>query len=199
MRRYSCVFDVSAPNAARPYMASAYTLRVQSPCMRSRQGYVSWCLSLSAPKQADAKAPVCAYAPLHRVMCLALFAAVLAACGTTPAPNFRGRWQAVNAMDAVPRELPLHQAYIYSASPMDRTLKGMLTRWARDSRMTLSYLHGSDFTLHQPVAAINSQSLQQAIAGLNAAYAAQHIVIDADKGQITVRAAADSAITSGAP
>jgi hypothetical protein len=102
-------------------------------------------------------------------------------------------------MDAVPRELPLHQAYIYAASPMDRTLKTMLTRWARDSRMTLSYLHGSDFTLHQPVGAISSQSLQQAISGLNAAYAEQGISIEADSRQITVRTSADRAANPSTP
>jgi hypothetical protein len=128
-----------------------------------------------------------------------LLAVQLAACGTTPAPNFRGRWQEVNRMDSVPRELPLHQAYVYAPSPMDRTLKSMLTRWARDSRMTLSYLHGSDFTLHQPVAAISSQSLQQAISALNAAYAQQGILIDADARQITVRTAVADAPPSSAP
>lgn len=126
---------------------------------------------------------------VQRVVALALLACVLAACGTTPAPNFRGRWQPVNQLDSVPRELPLHQAYVYAPSPMDRTLKNMLTRWARDSRMTLSYLHSSDFTLHQPVASISSQSLQQAISQLNAAYAEQGIVMDADAKQITVRSA----------
>lgn len=126
---------------------------------------------------------------LRRAALFALLASLLAACGTTPAPNFRGRWQPINQMDAVPRELPLHRVYVYAPSPLDRTLKTMLTRWARDSRMTLSYLYGSDFTLHQPVADISSQSLQQAVSELNAAYAGQGIVIDADARQITVRAA----------
>lgn len=134
----------------------------------------------------------------RRAALLALLASLLAACGTTPAPNFRGRWQSVNQMDAQPRELPLHRAYLYAPSPMDRTLKTMLTRWARDSRMTLSYLYGSDFTLHQPVAGISSPSLQQAVSELNAAYAGQGIVIDADTRQITVRAAG-SVVPPSAP
>lgn len=136
---------------------------------------------------------------IRRAALFALLVSLLAACGTTPAPNFRGRWQPVNRMDEVPRELPLHQAYVYAPSPMDRTLKTMLTRWARDSRMTLSYLYGSDFTLHQPVAGISSQSLQQAVADLNAAYAGQGIVIDADARQITVRAASAVVPAPAAP
>lgn len=115
---------------------------------------------------------------------------LIAACGTTPAPNFRGSWRPVNHFEDSPKELPLSQVYVYAPWPLDRTLKTMLTRWARDSRMTLSYLHGSDYTLYGPVAEINTPSLQQAIAQLNAAYAAQGVSISADQRQITVRHAA---------
>ncbi len=131
-----------------------------------------------------------------------LAALLVSACGTTPAPNFRGRWKPVNHFDDSPKELPLSQAYVYAASPLDRTLKTMLTRWARDSRMTLSYLHGSDYTLYGPVAEIQTPSLQQAVSQLNAAYAAQGISISADERQITVRGAAAQAApadTASAP
>lgn len=123
----------------------------------------------------------------RRLGIVSLLTLLVAACGTTPAPNFRGRWQPVNHFEDSPKELPLSQAYVYAPSPLDRTLKTMLTRWARDSRMTLSYLHGSDYTLYGPVAGINTPSLQQAIAQLNAAYAAQGVSISADQRQITVR------------
>jgi hypothetical protein len=126
----------------------------------------------------------------RRLAVVLLLASLVAACGTTPAPNFRGRWQPVNHFDDSPKELPLAQAYVYTASPLDRTLKTMLTRWARDSRMTLSYLHGSDYTLYGPVAQIGTPSLQQAVSQLNAAYAAEGISISADERQITVRGAA---------
>lgn len=116
-----------------------------------------------------------------------LVASVVSACGTTPATDFRGRWQAVNQMELVPRELPLHAPYVYAPSPLDRTLKGMLTRWARDSGMTLSYEHGSDFTLHRPVSFISDKSLQSALTAVGAAYAAQGVLVEADATRITVR------------
>lgn len=75
---------------------------------------------------------------------------------------------------------------------MDGTLKNMLTRWAEDSKMTLSYLHSSDFTLHAPVARIRTSSLQEAASQLTAAYAEQRIVIIVDNNQIVVREAAQS-------
>lgn len=124
-----------------------------------------------------------------QMLAVAPLVALLAACATEPAPNFRGRWKEVNRFDAAPQELPLNEAYIYQAAPMDRTLKTMLTRWARDSRLTLSYLHGSDFTLYGPVADIHTPSLLQAVSDLNTAYATQRVVISADRQQITVRMA----------
>lgn len=124
---------------------------------------------------------------------MAGLALTLAACGARPAPNFHGRWQPLNQFAETPREIPLHQAYVYAPLPLDRTLKSMLTRWARDSRMTLSYLHGSDYTLYQPVAHIRTSNLQAALEQLNQAYAAQGVTISADDSRITVRPASTSA------
>lgn len=76
---------------------------------------------------------------------------------------------------------------------MDRTLKNMLERWAADSKMTLSYLHPSDFTLYGPVAEIQTNDLYQAISQLNAAYGRQQMTVTATNGQIVVDVAeADS-------
>lgn len=116
----------------------------------------------------------------------------LSGCVSRPAPDFGGRWKAVNHYAAVAEEIPLHQSYVFYPSPMDGTLKNMLTRWAEDSKMTLSYLHSSDFTLHAPVARIRTSSLQEAASQLTAAYAEQRIVIIVDNNQIVVREAAQS-------
>lgn len=136
--------------------------------------------------------------PWQGVLVIVLSLAVVA-CATKPAPNFKGRWQPVNNLGDAPVELPLHEAHLYTASPLDRTLKSMLTRWARESRMTLSYLNGSDFTLYKPVADIRTASLQQAVSQLNAAYSAQGVVISADASQITVRAAQTTVVPSATP
>jgi hypothetical protein len=75
---------------------------------------------------------------------------------------------------------------------MDGTLKTMLTRWARDSKMALSYLHPSDFTLHAPVAQVKTGNLQEAVSQLSAIYSEQRVSITATGSQIVVRAS-DSA------
>jgi len=179
--------QVARPPSARTWGASTHE------CFAS--------IGTMQPARSARSAPVPGRAPVIRppgffrwqtlaVSCLAL---VMAACAAKSAPNFRGRWQPVNQFAETPREIPLHQAYVYAPLPLDRTLKSMLTRWARDSRMALSYRHGSDYTLHQPVAHIRTSDLQVALQQLNRAYALQGVVISADDSQITVRPADASA------
>lgn len=107
---------------------------------------------------------------------IALVAAtVLSGCGTTPAKEFGGRWKAVNHFTDQPQELPLFTAYVYQASPLDRTLKAMLQRWADDNGYRLDYRLQSDYTLHQQVAKVSAVDLQQAVHAVTQAYAAQGV------------------------
>ncbi len=118
-----------------------------------------------------------------------LLAAALAGCATRPAPDFGGRWKPVNRFAEVPDEIPLHQSYVFYPSPMDGTLKTMLTRWAQDANLKLDYQHYSDFTLHQGVSQIRTTSLPDAISQLNTAYAGQGVTISRESDQIVVRSA----------
>lgn len=114
---------------------------------------------------------------------------LLSACAARPAPDIRGRWTPVNRYQSQTQELPLRAAYAFQPVPMDRTLKGMLERWARDTRMTLEYAHGSDFTLHAPVADLRSDDLHAAAARLNAIYAPQQVRVSVEGERIVVRQA----------
>ncbi|WP_343037726.1 TcpQ domain-containing protein [Pseudoxanthomonas gei] len=127
------------------------------------------------------------YSPAALFFCLLI--PLLSACATRPAPDIKGRWKPVNRYAATAEEIPLYQSYVFHASPMDGTLKTMLTRWARDSKMTLSYLHPSDFTLYGPVAQIQTNDLQRAVSELSMAYAGQHVSVTAAGNQIVVRVA----------
>ncbi|RYZ69673.1 MAG: hypothetical protein EOP91_15075 [Lysobacteraceae bacterium] len=98
----------------------------------------------------------------------------------------RGAGRAVNRYAETAQEIPLQQAYSFRASPMDGTLRNMLSRWAKDSKLSLSYLHPSDFTLYAPVARIDTYDLQQAAAQLTAAYAAQRVQVTHSGNQIIV-------------
>jgi hypothetical protein len=131
---------------------------------------------------------------------LFLFSAlvVLAGCATRAAPDIGGKWRAVNHYAEMTEAIPLYQTYVFYSSPMDGTLKGMLTRWAKDSKMTLSYLHPTDFTLYVPVAQIRTPDVAQAVSLLNVAYAAQRVSITVDGRQIVVRAAETPGTAKGA-
>lgn len=114
---------------------------------------------------------------------------MLASCATPPAPKVSGRWKPVNHYGEQPQAIPLRPAYMYYAAPVDRTLKGLLERWARDSRMTLEYRHDQDFTLYQPVADVHSDDLHAAVAALAALYASQQVAIEVAGDRIVVRRA----------
>lgn len=125
-------------------------------------------------------------------------ALVLTACATRSAPEVAGRWKPVNRYADVPQEIPLQQSYVFFVSPLDGTLKNTLTRWAKDSKMTLSYLHSSDFTLHNKVADIRTANLRDALNQLSAAYASQKVQIQTEQNQIVVRFAETTATDEGA-
>ena len=74
---------------------------------------------------------------------------------------------------------------------MDGTLKAMLERWARDTTMTVSYEHPSDFTLYSAVARIRTGDLHQAVLQVSAGYATQGVVVTTEGNRIVVRSAAE--------
>ena len=121
--------------------------------------------------------------------CVAVAVALCASCATRPAPDISGRWQALNRFDATPVELPLARPYVFRASPVDRSLRAMLLRWAADANRTLVYAHPSDFSLYRPVGDLRTANLAQAAAELTTLYARQHVVVSVDANTIRVRQA----------
>lgn len=132
--------------------------------------------------------PATRIAPVRRAttVLLAVATMLLCACATPDAPDIGGRWRPVNRFAETPQVIPLQQAYVYQASPADVTLKAMLARWAKDSRVDLSYQHPNDFTLHEPVARIRTTSLEQAAAALSSAYASYGVYVAAERTRIVV-------------
>jgi len=125
----------------------------------------------------------------RRLLVVLATSAVLAGCTTPEAPGVRGRWKPLNGFAAQPEAIPLQETYLYRALPADATLKNMLGRWARDRKMSLSWLHANDYTLYEPVARIHTTDLHAAASALNAAYARQGVVVAVQGNQIVVRAA----------
>ncbi|MDR1076574.1 MAG: toxin co-regulated pilus biosynthesis Q family protein [Xanthomonadaceae bacterium] len=136
----------------------------------------------------------------HTWVKVAIVAAVLAGCSSTPsAPEYRGRWKPVNRYSQTVEEIPLYQNYTFRAAPPDGTLKNMLTRWARDSQMTLVYQLPNDYTLYDAVGRINTKNAQEAALQLSEAYAEKKVSVVINNNQILVRSAGgpvDSAISN---
>jgi hypothetical protein len=121
---------------------------------------------------------------------------VLAGCGAPAAKDFGGPWKPVNRFPASTTAIPLNQEYEYFASPMDGTLKNMLTRWAKDSGLTLSYQLANDYTLTMQTSQIRTLDIHVAVGQLNAIYAPQGISIVVTDQQIEVDAIQTSATSS---
>ena len=69
----------------------------------------------------------------RRGAAVVLLTLAVAACGTTPPADFKGRWKPVNRYSEAPTAIPLRADTAFYVSPLDRTLKGLLERWARDA------------------------------------------------------------------
>lgn len=130
------------------------------------------------------------FAPLRPWPALAVL--LLAACGTTPPPDYKGKWKPVNHLAEVPVAIPLSSSYVFQASPVDGTLKAMLQRWSDDNGIKLDYRIGNDYTLYAAVSGIATGSLQDALAQLNSAYAGEGVSISLLDGRILVQPAAAS-------
>lgn len=136
---------------------------------------------------------------LHRIATGALVCATLAlaACGTPAAKDFGGSWRPLNQFQATTTAIPLSQDYTFYAAPMDGTLKTMLTRWAGDSGMTLSYKLNSDYTLYRPVSKIQTTSIAVAASDLSSIYSTEGVSVTSSNNQIVVQPA--SAVQRAAP
>jgi hypothetical protein len=102
---------------------------------------------------------------------------VLTGCGAPAPKDFGGPWRPVNWFPTSTTAIPLNQEYEFFASPMDGTLKNMLARWAKDSRLTLSYRLSNDYTLTTQASQIRTLNIRVAVGQLSAIYAPQGISI----------------------
>ncbi len=134
----------------------------------------------------------------HSRLPLGLLLLALAGCGTPQPKDFGGAWRPVNRYQDAPMKIGLSQSYTFFASPMDGTLKTMLTRWAKDSARTLHYDLPVDYTLFGPVARIHTTDIHNAVLQLSSIYANEavrvtvkgHAIVVEQPGAIASDAAA---------
>lgn len=136
--------------------------------------------------------------PPSRLAVFALLAFVLstlAACGTSPAPDFRGRWKPANAFSEEPQQIPLRQAPEFAVSPADATLKSILERWASEAGASVQYAAPVDYTLHAAASGVSARDLLEALRQLEAAYSRQALRIRLMDGVIEVSSGDRAAVS----
>lgn len=117
----------------------------------------------------------------------------VAVCGCANNRDWSGQWQPINRLDEVPQALRLQPLLEYHAAPVDRTLKGVLKRWAHEAGMTLDWRLPQDYTLTKPITTVRAEHLADALQRLGAAYADQQISLSLVPGRIVVSRRADEA------
>lgn len=122
---------------------------------------------------------------------------VLAGCAAPPAKDFGGRWRPVNQFQSATERIQLQQPYVFYASPLDGTLKNMLTRWAKDTGMRLVYKLPYDYTLYTPVSSLGSRDISDAVIQLSSIYSGEHVAITVVGHEIVVESASTG--SSAAP
>lgn len=127
--------------------------------------------------------------PLRATVVLVVALACLVACAVRSPAGISGRWQPVNRFAPTTQPIPLRSPYLFQVTPLDRTLKGVLERWARDRGMQLVYEHESDFTLHAPMADVRTSDLSAAAAQVAALYREHEVRVDVETDRIVVRRA----------
>lgn len=111
---------------------------------------------------------------------------LLSACGTTPAPDFRGRWREVNTIDAQPRAIPLRPLHAFVVLPSDRTLRDVVNRWGRESNRRVAFRAPLNYSVHLQATKVTAASLDAALSHLASTYAAQGIAIALEDDVIVV-------------
>ena len=121
---------------------------------------------------------------------------LLGACGTKPAPDFRGRWKAVNTVDESPRAIPLQPVQQFLVTPADRSLKQVVERWASASGRRVAYRAPTDFSVHLGATKVSASNLDTAVVQLSSTYAAQGVHVELKPGLIVVSMAPGAAPVS---
>lgn len=127
---------------------------------------------------------------------IAVVVSALCACGTPSPKDYGGRWRPVNHFDDKAVEIPLAVPYTYYTTPLDGTLKKLVTRWTSDTGMKLSYRLRSDFTLTRGASSLRTTELRDAAAQLTSAYSAQGVVISSKDGELVVEEAPTATVST---
>lgn len=130
--------------------------------------------------------------PILLVLC-----ALLASCASSrPLEAGMSPWRPVHAFPDVPSAVPLQPVVKFTVTPLDATLRQLLARWAFEGGRRMVFALPMDWEVPAAAAQIRAATLEEGLASLTAAYAAQHLVFKVADGAVT---ATDGAVPEAAP
>ena len=117
---------------------------------------------------------------------LCVLCALLSSCvASRPAKSAFGAWQPVHQFPSSPTAVPLAPVVSYRVTPMDASLRHLLARWAFVAGKQLQYSLPMDWQVHRDAAVVEAATLDDALARLTTAYAAQHLVFRVDGATVS--------------
>jgi hypothetical protein len=102
---------------------------------------------------------------------------MLVACSAPTAPNFSGKWVAINQFDSDIKVIPKTRPYAYEAIKLDTSLSTMLERWAADSKVGYKNICDSDYSLPKSITSLKTSTLNDALKAVNDVYAKQDVTV----------------------
>ena len=128
-----------------------------------------------------------------------LAACLLCAGCASHSAKVSGGWRPANTLDTTPQPILRAPATQYMSTPIDQSLRGLLTRWAREGNMALDFQLASDFSLSQEAAAIRASSLEAALEALNRIYADNGVQLNLASGVLVAASKPIVSTTSLSP
>jgi hypothetical protein len=114
---------------------------------------------------------------MHKLLSILILNIMLMACAAPTAPDFSGKWTAINQFDTEIKVIPKTRPYAYEAIKLDTSLSTMLERWAVDSKVGYIHTCDSDYSLPVSINSLKSATLKEAIKAVNSVYAKQGVAV----------------------
>lgn len=114
------------------------------------------------------------------------------ASGVKEPNDFGDSWTALNTYTQKIETIPRYKPYVYQATKLDGSLIGLITRWAKDSKLKSILTCSNDYSLPHQIEAINLMSIELALDALNKIYKDQKVNLTIDKDKAIVFECSDA-------
>ena len=127
------------------------------------------------------------------------FVALLGGCSSVRQRTLMTDWEPVHRYPSQARAIPLAPVVEYRVTPVDATLRLLLSRWAYLTGKTVDYRLPQDWTLHADASNVNATTLDAALRALSFAYRDLGVVLEVSGDRLVATSSSSSTIAAGSP